>query len=598
MSKCCVTSTTQLSVDPDPQEGENGKVRYQTVCPEMKTPEPYLPSPSNVTGSGFLSSCVRLLRLGCVAGSMGTVLVVVCLIVFRITTQFDNEWVESSILQTTLRVFHGQPLYLAPSVEYVPDNYPPLYFVIAAKLMSIFGSSIVVCRAFSLASTIVVGWTLWWMGGYSRDNRWLRWLPVTLFWAFYSVGGQSYDLARVDMLAHAFAVWGTVVLINAVNLRSTACAGLLFAAAILTKQNVVMVAFLLGIGLLFFDKRRALLFGFVSAGIPLIVFAILHMRSAGWSTFYLFRQPSMHPFGGADRWLRLVVNDLSYHGIVVTVGCIASAVILLRCNYKTLSTHGAENAPIQQANETYTSCADMRSIIQNEITSLILLLLALCGAVLMTILGRLKAGGFSNNLVPAWTFAMLALAWMLPRLRKYSVHANPGTMKSLEWATWSMTAVVLVSLTLGWRAVPLKLWGRPSARYAAIRSLQTELSNLQSRTNIWMPSHTVFSNISNPYAHLCPAGFLMDAPAFPAKSLFEADVARHLEQRTWDAIILDDWKGRFVSDRCTGLLRANYHETRWLTDHPEECTTLSGKRTYPQHIFIANGNRPDPAVRH
>ena len=124
---------------------------------------------------------------------IGLALVVSVLIILRIGVPFDNEWVESSIAQSAQRVMDGESLYVPPSVNYVSDNYPSLYFNICAFLMHWFGTSIVVCRMVSVVATAAVGLAIWMMGkGSSGDQRQQR-VIAGLFVAFYAAGGQTYD---------------------------------------------------------------------------------------------------------------------------------------------------------------------------------------------------------------------------------------------------------------------------------------------------------------------------------------------------------------------------------------------------------------------
>src|SRR5262245_60258037 len=50
----------------------------------------------------------------------------------RIGYPFELEWLEGQSLEEVRRLLAGQPIYAAPSLEFVASNYPPLYFVLAA----------------------------------------------------------------------------------------------------------------------------------------------------------------------------------------------------------------------------------------------------------------------------------------------------------------------------------------------------------------------------------------------------------------------------------------------------------------------------------
>ena len=44
---------------------------------------------------------------------------------FRLPHLFEIEWMEGSMVDHVRRVIDGQPLYVAPSLDFVPFIYPP-----------------------------------------------------------------------------------------------------------------------------------------------------------------------------------------------------------------------------------------------------------------------------------------------------------------------------------------------------------------------------------------------------------------------------------------------------------------------------------------
>ena len=64
------------------------------------------------------------------------------------------EVLESNSLVEVHRILAGQPLYAAPSVSYVPDGYPPLYFAVSSVAASVLGQSYLPLRLVSLVSSL------------------------------------------------------------------------------------------------------------------------------------------------------------------------------------------------------------------------------------------------------------------------------------------------------------------------------------------------------------------------------------------------------------------------------------------------------------
>ncbi len=531
------------------------------------------------------------------------------------------------------RILVGETLYPPPSVKFVGDNYPPVYFFLYAGMMKLLGPSLIAGRAISLAATACIALAIWNIsrgrGGNrvdgeapagesgcdpsTRGQRAGRLALVALFLAFYAVGGQVFDLARVDMAAIAFAAWAVLLLACATCIRSAALAGLLMAAAILTKHNMVMIGALAGAGLLFLQPKRAIVYGLLAAGLPAAAFTWLHASSDGWSSYYLFTQPAMHPFGGGSRWIRFFSQDVSHHGLLLAAGLGAGALFLFRTGKMSVAAGdwwgpgsrarelaADASAPMNRRLLEFLGRRGRRPLLspssagdgsRRRISAgdgadarLILLLLAAAGGIGVTLMGRLKAGGFSNNLVPAWTFAVLAAAGTWPMVRVRAIRCG-YSLRRVEGAFWLVIIGVSLSLAGSYAEIDWRRWLAMGERQAAAAELDKQIAGLSAEGPAWMPYHS-FDVSRGGFAHLCPAGFLMDDDSYPAKTLFEQDVARHLERRTWAAIVLDGDEGRFVSERCTALLAAGYAQSRLGRHIADGCTALTGKRTGPQRVYI------------
>ena len=57
----------------------------------------------------------------------------------RIAYPYDLEWMEGGMLCHALRLLHGQPIYAAPSVDFIPHLYTPLYPLVLAAIGRLTG---------------------------------------------------------------------------------------------------------------------------------------------------------------------------------------------------------------------------------------------------------------------------------------------------------------------------------------------------------------------------------------------------------------------------------------------------------------------------
>ena len=81
----------------------------------------------------------RLLQAALVAGALWYLGAYLVVALARINYPYDLEWMEGGTLEHVARVLGGQPLYVAPSLEFTPYIYAPLYYYVAAPFAYLFG---------------------------------------------------------------------------------------------------------------------------------------------------------------------------------------------------------------------------------------------------------------------------------------------------------------------------------------------------------------------------------------------------------------------------------------------------------------------------
>jgi len=214
----------------------------------------------------------------------------------RLTYPFTVEWLESNSLVEVHRILAGQALYAAPTAGYVPDGYPPLYFALSAAVASVLGVSYLPLRLVSLVSSLVCFALLGRLVQRETGSVAAGVGAAGLFAATYFVTDTWFDVGRVDSLFLALSIGGLYAARWMRGTRGAIAAGVLLAAAVLTKQTGLAEGVVVIAALLTGPRRRL---ACVAALAELTVLGIstllLALTSGGWYIFYVFRLMSEHP---------------------------------------------------------------------------------------------------------------------------------------------------------------------------------------------------------------------------------------------------------------------------------------------------------------
>src|SRR5262249_43430037 len=242
---------------------------------------------------------VRARRAVAVAAALAGLVAVCAYLVIalsRLTYPFTVEWLESNSLVEVHRILAGQALYAAPTAGYVPDGYPPLYFALSAAAASVLGVSYLPLRLVSLVSSLVCFGLLGRLGRRETGDVAAGVGAAGLFAATYFVTDTWFDVGRVDSLFLALSIGGLYAARWMRGTRGAIAAGVLLAAAVLTKQTGLAEGVVVIAALLTGPRRRlaciAALAEVTFLGIGTL---LLGLTSGGWYVFYVFQLLSEHP---------------------------------------------------------------------------------------------------------------------------------------------------------------------------------------------------------------------------------------------------------------------------------------------------------------
>ena len=233
----------------------------------------------------------------CAALAVAHVVAFLCVALLRWRYPYDLEWMEGGQLVQSYEILAGRFPYRAPSADYIAFPYQPLYAAVVAALGWIFGLSLPLARAVSIASTLacagLVGRAVWRETG----DRAYGLLAAATVLALYRVVGFWFDLARVDSLFMALLV-GALYAGRYVEgaWRSCLTSAALFVLAYKTKQLALPFCVLVP-PLLSARSRRAAWAFIPLVLLPLAVdFWLSQRASDGWFSFYVNQVPRAQPY--------------------------------------------------------------------------------------------------------------------------------------------------------------------------------------------------------------------------------------------------------------------------------------------------------------
>jgi 4-amino-4-deoxy-L-arabinose transferase-like glycosyltransferase len=217
----------------------------------------------------------------------------------RLFYGYPLETQEDASLQVVRQILRGQPAYSAPSLDYIPVIYPPLYFYVSAGLALITGAGYLPLRLVSLVASLCSAYLIYRLVRRETSSRAMGLISAGLFVGTTSLSLRTLDIGRVDALGVALLL-GSVYTLRSADfepehqVRLSAVAGLLAGLAVLTKQTnaLVAVALLCYAGLS--PRNRLLPFALAGVATVGVGLAAAYAQSGNWVTVYLFDLPGLH----------------------------------------------------------------------------------------------------------------------------------------------------------------------------------------------------------------------------------------------------------------------------------------------------------------
>ncbi len=489
----------------------------------------------------------------------------------RATYPLDLEWMEGGVLVHAQRIAAGQGIYVAPSVDFIPFLYTPLYPALLALLSFVAPLGYLLGRlvsilAFAAALAMIVLASLGEAAG--RGRKTLAALAgvggAGAVAASFAFTGHFYDLVRADSLLLACEAGALMVALRGRGGKSAAVAGLLIALGFFAKQTATIVGIGIGVGLLAANLRRGLVYGATAAVTLAAGIGLLVKTSGGWFWTYIFKLHQSHAFR------KEAVSDIAWPFTQQFAWPLFLALIL-----------------------TTAGLLLSRKLRRSDA---ILWAVALAGEI-AALVGFATQWADSNAFIPAIYFPAFATAVLVARLARVALDGK-------KWGavTVAIVAVLLLGaqslhtsfpsavrgpqrrpIFLGWprlgQALPALASAvpNPQERTAATR-LISELRALPGP--LFIPFHTYYAVLAGkqPFVHRMGVHDVEGALGRP-KGLDQA-----IAEQRFAAIVLD-WKS-FPGEWPN--LDRRYHVARELSEGVDSVRMFAGAQTSPSRLYLPN----------
>ena len=232
-----------------------------------------------------------MLRWALAAVGLAFLAVYLVVVWLRLRYPFELEWMEGGSVDHVRRILSGKPLYVVPTLDFVPFIYTPLYYYLGAAVTKLLGVGFFPLRLVSVAASLACFALLYAMVRRETGSRWAGLVAVGFFAATYARSGAWWDVARVDTLMLALLLAGIHLLRVSPKPGTQIAAGLVLYLAYMTKQQALLVALPVLVAVAAYQRRRAV--WCVSALLlPLLAsHFLLDWLHDGWYTYYVYSLP-------------------------------------------------------------------------------------------------------------------------------------------------------------------------------------------------------------------------------------------------------------------------------------------------------------------
>jgi len=483
----------------------------------------------------------------------------------RIAYPYDLEWMEGGMLHHALRFQTGHGIYHAPSIDFIPYLYTPLYPAILAVLGGVFSLTYTLGRVISVLSLLAIFVLAFFAIGAPRYRHVARGpvlvgvlLALGLFAAVYPFVEGWYDLVRADTL-FLFLVTAGIAGAQYWSAEGTGIRGhgrvaavaVIFAFAFFTKQTGIIYVLFGGLIVLVHAWRRLATYIAIAGVVGLGGTGLMNISSDGWFWVYVRKIHSAHDFS-MDRFWKSYGNIL-WHFRALTLVVAVTLVVVAITWWREKRTLPSQARPF---------------------------LLWTAAFAVSTVVGAIGWGtewAHFNAYMPAFLHGALAAGAAVPALAACAPMLWGNRPHPLLFAqgTAALAALLLALTCMHWRWDPNHFIPTDADRAAGDRLIK-RLAALDG--DVWMPSHPWYLVLAGKQPHVHRMG-IKDVTWRQNRKVLGLDEA--LDKHRFSAIVFDN-RDLFVE------LPQIYTFYRPALQLPvdERPRLFSGARVVPESIWI------------
>lgn len=264
----------------------------------------------------------RLLRTMLWTMSLASIAVFLFLVSRRLGYPLELDYIEGVMMDHIVRLTHGQPIYVAPSLDFITLAYMPGFATVSSLFARVFGTEFWVPRLVSALAMMGNATLVFAVLRRETGNWTLAIAGSGLLLASFGVTGGHYDVARPDSLMLFLALSGLTVLRFTRGARGAMLSALILVLAFFTKQHAVWFLLASMAYLLVNDRMRFWPFALVGVIGCLGGYALLSAWLGPWFSYFTWDIPS--------HWSQIskvrIFNYLG-NGLVGTFGYLTGGVL-------------------------------------------------------------------------------------------------------------------------------------------------------------------------------------------------------------------------------------------------------------------------------